>query len=1051
MGTNQSKQDEQDSNPGTQKELTPEQSRLMRIKKLEEEVPKIEENNKEIEKIIEEKLISKKEITSLLDKDSKVDEQLMNEKCFKSPEISSDHIFTPQVIQKNSPKQITQQDLINQLLEKILEATIKEEVAISNNYKLITHTLEDNQSCFSYNNFDEVIQMLISLDNSYFTSDEKIHFLYAVCLKILKQETSDFFTKDDKQNILMIAAQYVNTYLIFPEAFADDITPENDLIPLDMQNSIFSKFYDDILNYDEGFLELFFKIINDDDLKKILTPIFKRIFLDCLESNLDNPKRATRSLQFLRFLMVLDIRVLKEFSNHYLFLPTTELLNGMVIQKITIFGAALSIVSFPEESKIYSIYFKEKGSLRTADSTVKMLTERLHYIIDEVHQILETMIKSGGSEGKKAVSNYLLKILEANDAKQKTYNLMNNTATEGWFNNFLLLLMKFCKPVLENPKTYYKRLDKINTNYIKEKKLFNGIPLFNGQSNIFLPPAQNNPQDQNLKHTFLTEIIIITNHAVLLQMGVYKKYLEFLHHLSKEQHANPAPTPNLLSLYAKKFAYDIHLLDPFLIQNLFKLFTFDILFILYDNQVPIKDSDDPFIIFDQIKNIKVKDEKSGCIPIYWAENISEYLILLRQIHPPTLTKYRNSFEIIINFMLTLIGNKDWMPNPYVRAKYLQFLGNLLPPKNGERNPKDEDFSYVFKENEYIDEYLVKYLVRMFIDVEKTGSHNQFFEKFSYRFAFCNIINFVFKTGRISEGPSKYALDFQKLSQEDFETFLTMINLLLNDLIYMLDETLSKIREIKKYEDLIESPEFATMNMIQKTEATQKFEENKRMVKSVILFVNEYYALIVTISAVSQDAFMKNEVRDKFIGNLNYSIQELNGPKAREINIKNKKELGFDPKLIMQYIIQVYLNFENNQEFIKGVVHDERSFSMEIFERTKNILISKELMTDEEIKRFELMINKIDKELLERQKEEDFIKEIGDIPDEFLDPLMNEVMTDPVLLPTSGTIIDRVTISKHLLSDQTDPFNRKKLTKDMLIPQPELKEKIEKFFNEKRKN
>jgi ubiquitin conjugation factor E4 B len=42
------------------------------------------------------------------------------------------------------------------------------------------------------------------------------------------------------------------------------------------------------------------------------------------------------------------------------------------------------------------------------------------------------------------------------------------------------------------------------------------------------------------------------------------------------------------------------------------------------------------------------------------------------------------------------------------------------------------------------------------------------------------------------------------------------------------------------------------------------------------------------------------------------------------------------------------------------------------------------------------------------------------------------MTDPVKLP-SGTTIDRPTIVQHLLSDETDPFNRSKLTVDMLVP------------------
>jgi hypothetical protein len=67
------------------------------------------------------------------------------------------------------------------------------------------------------------------------------------------------------------------------------------------------------------------------------------------------------------------------------------------------------------------------------------------------------------------------------------------------------------------------------------------------------------------------------------------------------------------------------------------------------------------------------------------------------------------------------------------------------------------------------------------------------------------------------------------------------------------------------------------------------------------------------------------------------------------------------------------------------------------------------------------------------------------------------MNDPVLLPSSKVILDRSTIGKehliietHLLSDQTDPFNRSKLTKEMLIPCSELKERIEGYKKSKMK-
>ena len=47
--------------------------------------------------------------------------------------------------------------------------------------------------------------------------------------------------------------------------------------------------------------------------------------------------------------------------------------------------------------------------------------------------------------------------------------------------------------------------------------------------------------------------------------------------------------------------------------------------------------------------------------------------------------------------------------------------------------------------------------------------------------------------------------------------------------------------------------------------------------------------------------------------------------------------------------------------------------------------------------------------------------------------MCELMEDPVLLPTSGKVMDRKHITRHLLSTPNDPFNRMTLTEEMLKP------------------
>ena len=76
---------------------------------------------------------------------------------------------------------------------------------------------------------------------------------------------------------------------------------------------------------------------------------------------------------------------------------------------------------------------------------------------------------------------------------------------------------------------------------------------------------------------------------------------------------------------------------------------------------------------------------------------------------------------------------------------------------------------------------------------------------------------------------------------------------------------------------------------------------------------------------------------------------------------------------------------------------------------------------------------------------------GEIPDEFLDPLMFTIMSDPVILPASRMSIDRSTIKAHLLSDSTDPFNRMPLKLEQVIPNDELRHQIEEFKRQKKGN
>lgn len=72
-----------------------------------------------------------------------------------------------------------------------------------------------------------------------------------------------------------------------------------------------------------------------------------------------------------------------------------------------------------------------------------------------------------------------------------------------------------------------------------------------------------------------------------------------------------------------------------------------------------------------------------------------------------------------------------------------------------------------------------------------------------------------------------------------------------------------------------------------------------------------------------------------------------------------------------------------------------------------------------------------KRLKEQKAQEEL--DFGDAPAEFYDTLMSTLMTDPVMLPGSRSVVDRSTIIMHLLNSETDPFNRQPLSENDLMP------------------
>ena len=142
------------------------------------------------------------------------------------------------------------------------------------------------------------------------------------------------------------------------------------------------------------------------------------------------------------------------------------------------------------------------------------------------------------------------------------------------------------------------------------------------------------------------------------------------------------------------------------------------------------------------------------------------------------------------------------------------------------------------------------------------------------------------------------------------------------------------------------------------------------------------------------------------------------------------EYKFEPATIVRRICAIYVHLGSSDVFCAAVSRDGRSYSPQLFGQASNVLgrlIPMNCCTFENflILLFRFLVVRIPggaellqdlhnlskrvAELADQQLTEEGL--LAEAPDDFLDPIMSTLMTDPVMLPSSRKIVDRSTIAR----------------------------------------
>ncbi|BFZ61767.1 Ubiquitin conjugation factor E4 [Saitoella coloradoensis] len=735
-------------------------------------------------------------------------------------------------------------------------------------------------------------------------------------------------------------------------------------------------------------------------------------------------------------------------------LPTwnPENLTAANVESLSIFGPLFRLS--PLHLKIAASYFPNVPQNKynmAPDNMMSVVRMTSNTLQTQLFNITNAVVRASPT-AREAVLNWFARVINLNHKRRAMQVDPATIATDGFMLNVTAVLNKFCEPFMD---LTHSKIDKIDVAYFRreprlqiaeETKLSadereaatfygnkaDGVTNFISEV-FFLNVAA---------HHYGLGLALQERESLIKEIEDWKKKLE-RGRMEEPRFANTPQAPlyrATLDKLAKrideslclKYAYDSLLLDKVSMTQslLFMNLVATWLLRLVDpkRQHPQQPLHLPLppSAPDAFRNL----------PEYMVEDVAEFFLHLSR-NDPRIVASNPSAEIVI-FAITFVRTSAYIQNPHLKAKLIEILyfGTYKQPGMPKGCLGD-----MLNGDAFALEHLLPAMMTFYIECEQTGASSQFYDKFNIRYH----ISQVFKA--VWENPA-YRDRLSRERSNNLDFFIRFVALLINDATYLLDEGLSKLTEINKLQNELDAEQVdpAAPPTRERQELEGNLRSAERSAGSYVSLANETVAMLRLFTDTIPDAFCTNEIVDRFAAMLDYNVDALVGPRCTTLKVKEPQKYRFAPRDLLSAIIDIYLNLQDKSEFILAVARDGRSYKKELFERAASILTKYTMKNPKDIDALMKLVERIEKAKLEDLAEEE---ELGEIPDEFLDPLTYELMEDPVILPVSKATIDLSSIKAHLLNDPKDPFNRSPLKIEDVIPATELKAKIQAFKAERR--
>ena len=960
-------------------------------------------------------------------------------------------------------------DYENITLEKVFHITLSEEnpkkYLFLDFYLAKLLSMEQSPS-FKLDNLDDIILTVI---NDPSIKPNLLNYLldcFHRAYEIIEIRFKDILGPNFAQIHLAIAT-YFGQVVSSPESFELNVTKKQ-------ISEIIKSYY--LKASEEEFLFLFKDItINCGDDIESLSLVLHYLFEIIHMENIDKQTffkgvAIKKNLNLLLKILQDYPKVRLVFLNDVLYNPVN--INGRLMQALSFYGPYLSNSPLDTPTEQHRNAFKQFMN----DSELKSYINKLNNIIETLTEIVKILEEFDDDKSL----NYFFSVININFDWQKTIKNFMVLSSHGFLLNVLFLCLSLffseCHKYMIEENDNKNKGYKIKTiNYINTKFCLNDKKIHFSKYNLIYSMIckeyieSNKIKSESIKYNVITKLFFICHSLMNYTIpSLMKFYMEAGKAASQAFSTLGFNNPQTKEHIIKMKLFDIYVKNEKFIKYILEFNEITTFFIITLNNSKYSHNDEysgdeknenvinEIDEYTAFKNdyYKFMDAKSNVVlsslPEFIILNIVNSVIFFRQAYKDIYFKDFDLIKNLANFGLIYSSHINLIHNQHLRSQIFDILLYSFHLEEKEKN--DNHLLMVHQKllkDEFIRENLIVSIMRVFIDAERLGTSNQFYERFNVRNKVLQLVNEVFKKHQ-----EILIDDIINYANEHSDDATQMLTLLMGDVTYLIDEVIQRLIDIKNYQELKDNKElWESKTQEQKTAEENKFAENDRMLKAECRLLNHSLGFMTIICSCLQKYFIKEEKAERLANLLNYCLDEFTA-KSSQLKIKNKNDYEFNPSYIMESIIKIFSYFVDYEEFIEFVVSDERAYKYENF--TKAIKLKNEYnkvkVDTETSEKFDDLVYK------KLKKAEEIVQQntinYDDAPEEFLDPLTYNLMENPVILPSSHINIDRRTIEDYLLSNPSDPFNRNPLTKDELIPNEELKKKIDEYkinkFKEKQK-